>query len=134
MKNLVAIVLSLFASVALAADPLSPETVNGATTVDTAQAKALFENGAAFVDTRKDSDWEAGRIPGAIHLELKSAFTREALAAEVQSGDKVVFYCNGFSCLRSSESAAKAVEWGYTNVFYFREGFPAWQAAGNPVE
>jgi hypothetical protein len=54
---------------------VSPETVPGATTIDTPRAKPLFDSGAIFVDVRNDADWEAGRIPGAIHLELDKAFT-----------------------------------------------------------
>ncbi|MCB1802561.1 MAG: rhodanese-like domain-containing protein [Gammaproteobacteria bacterium] len=118
---------------AIAGD-VSPETVDGATTVDTAAARALFDQEAAFVDTRKDSDFEAGRIPGAIHIELKKKFSEESLSAEVGKDEPVVFYCNGHSCLRSSEASKLAVGWGYTKVSYYRDGFPAWKAAGNPVE
>ncbi|GAB6042238.1 rhodanese-like domain-containing protein [Endothiovibrio diazotrophicus] len=128
----------LAAALLFAAGPLfageSPESVAGATTVDVNQAKALFEAGALFVDPRRDSDWEAGRIPGAVHLELKSAFTEEALAAEAGKDEPVVFYCNGPKCARAAHASEKAVSWGYIKVNYFRDGFPAWQAAGNAVE
>ena len=123
---------SLFAAASFAAT--SPESISGATTVDANAAKQLFDNGAAFVDVRKDSDWQAGRIPDAIHIELKKVLNEQSLGAEVKTGDEVVFYCNGVSCLRSSKASAKAVSWGYSKVYYFRDGFPAWKAAGYPVE
>ena len=121
-------------STALAAEELSPESIAGATTVDATKAKQLFDSGAAFIDVRKDSDWEAGRIPDAIHLELKSGLTEEALLEEVGKDEAVVFYCNGHKCMRSSKAATKALGWGFNKVYYFRDGFPSWKAAGNPIE
>lgn len=119
-----------------AADQESPETVAGATTVDTAKAKALFDKHAVFVDVRSDKDWDAGRIPGAEHLaNHEGKFTEDTLAKAAGSKDKeIVLYCNGHKCLRSSQAATEALKWGFKNVYYYRDGFPAWQAAGNPVE
>ncbi len=54
--------LTLFAGTTFAKE--SPMNVEGATTVDTAKAHELFNQEVAFVDARKDSDWDAGRIPG----------------------------------------------------------------------
>ncbi len=122
-----------FTSTAAMAD-VSPVTVSGATTVDTAKARELFDQEVAFLDVRKNSDWDAGRVPGAIHLELKKVYTADSLGAEVKKDEPVVIYCNGESCLRSSVASTKAVEWGWGKVYYYRDGFPAWKAAGNPVE
>jgi rhodanese-related sulfurtransferase len=58
---------------------VSPETVPGASTINTAQAKTLFDRGAIFIDVRSDADWEAGRIPGAVYLELDKVFTEASL-------------------------------------------------------
>jgi rhodanese-related sulfurtransferase len=116
------------------AGEVSPQSIDGAVTLDTAEAKAMFDREVAFVDVRKDSDWDAGRIPGAIHLDIKSKFSEESLAGEIEKGESVVIYCNGASCMRSSDASAMAVGWGFTRVHYYRDGFPAWKAAGNPVE
>lgn len=124
--------LAFSLSPAIAAE--SPTTVEGATTVDTAKARELFDAEVAFVDTRKNSDWDAGRIPGAIHLDVKKVLSPETLEAEVKKDEPVVFYCNGHKCLRSSKASALAVSWGWSKVYYYRDGFPAWKAAGNPVE
>jgi len=128
--------LSLFGLIGLAqaADKVSPTTVDGAKTVNAAEAKALFDKGTVFIDTRKDKDWNAGRIPDAVQLDVKKKFSEETLGKEVKKGDPVVMYCNGESCMRSSKASAMAVGWGYSNVYYFRDGFPAWKAAGYPVE
>ncbi|MCG8428964.1 MAG: rhodanese-like domain-containing protein [Chromatiales bacterium] len=125
--------LFMFASAATIAAE-APMSVDGTTYVDAAQAKALFDQGAAFVDPRRNSEFEAGRIPDAIHLELKSAFNEAALADNVQKDEPVVFYCNGAKCPRSAKCSEMALNWGYSKVYYFRDGFPAWKAAGYPVE
>ncbi len=111
-----------------------PKTIPGATTIDVAEAQKLFEAEIPFVDVRKDKDWEAGRIPGAYHLDVKKALTKESLADVAKPDETVVFYCNGPKCLRSSKASAMAVSWGYKDVKYFRDGFPGWKSAGNPVE
>ena len=120
------------ANVAGAAD--SPLTVDGATTVDTAKAKALFDDGVIFVDVRSDSDFEAGRIPEAEHLESKKVLSESSLQEVVAKDEPVVIYCNGHSCMRSSKASGMAVSWGWTKVYYYRDGFPAWKSAGYPVE
>lgn len=140
MKNWILGICALTMAAALpvshAADEFSPETVAGATTVDTSKAKELFDKGVLFVDVRSPKDWDAGRIPGAQHMDNhKGAFTDEALSAALGGKDKeVVLYCNGHKCMRSSQAAIDALKWGYKNVYYYRDGFPAWQGAGNPVE
>jgi rhodanese-related sulfurtransferase len=133
IMSLFAATMLLFTSATFAAEE-SPMEVAGATTVDTAKAKELFEAGAAFVDVRSDTDWEAGRIPGAIHIELKSKYNEQSLAAEVGKDEAVVIYCNGAACLRSSQASQMAVEWGFTKVNYYRDGYPAWKNAGHAVE
>jgi rhodanese-related sulfurtransferase len=137
MKKIQLIMLAvamLFGLTAAQAGDVSPMTVEGATSVDAAKAKELFDSGVLFVDVRSDKDWEAGRIPDAVHLELKSNYTADSLGAEMAKADPVVIYCNGEKCLRSSKASMQAVEWGFTSVYYFRDGFPAWKAAGYPVE
>jgi rhodanese-related sulfurtransferase len=134
MKKACGLAVVLMMAMPLAQAAESPETVTGATTVDGAKAKALFDKGVVFVDMRTDKDWGAGRIPGAVHLELSKVFTDASLGAKVKKDQEVVMYCNGVSCLRSSEASAKAVGWGYKKVYYYRLGFPDWKAAGYPVE
>jgi len=116
-----------------AKDP-SPTTVAGAKTINSAQAKALFDKGVLFVDVRSNKDWAAGRIPDAVHIELKKVLSEATLGKEAKKSDPVVMYCNGVSCYRSSKASAKAVGWGYTNVYYYRLGYPDWKSAGYPTE
>lgn len=116
------------------AEKLSPATIDGATTVTATKAKALFDKGITFVDVRKDKDWDAGRIPDAVHINLKNGYSDESLSKAVKKDQEVVIYCNGPKCMRSSKASAMAVGWGFSKVFYFRGGLPAWKAAGYPAE
>jgi len=48
--------------------------------------------------------------------------------------DEVVFYGSTPTGDDSAFASAKALNWGYQNVFYFDKGFPDWKEAGYPVE
>jgi rhodanese-related sulfurtransferase len=113
---------------------VSLQTIPGAVTVDATKAKQLFDQGALFLDVRRDSDWDNGRIPDALHLELKKVFSKESLSEEAAMNDPIVIYCNGEKCLRSSKATALAVKWGFKKLYFFRDGFPAWKQASFPVE
>lgn len=119
---------------AQAAKKVSPETVDGATTVSTEDAKKLFDQGVAFVDVRSGRDWEAGRIPGSVHLELHKEFTEQSLQEVVAKDAPVVFYCNSTGCMRSSHASQSAVSWGYKKVYYYRLGFPDWKDSGYAIQ
>lgn len=139
MKNVslaLALLLGMFASASqpMAQEKESPLTIEGAKTVTPADAKALFDKGVKFIDLRTDAAYEAGRIPGSVHIEFKTKFSEEALATNAKKDQEVVFYCSGPTCWRAPEASQKAVSWGYSKVNFFREGFPGWQAAGYPVE
>lgn len=119
---------------AFAAEEISVMAVPGATTINSEKAKQLFDKKVPFIDTRNDKDWDAGRVPGAVHLDVKTQLNEESLIKVTKKDGEVVMYCNGEKCLRSSDAASKAVKWGFTKVYYYRDGFPAWQGAGYPVE
>ncbi len=139
--------LFLFSSVAVSVELpikrdksyISPVSVTGVTTVDSAKAYELWKSRAWFVDPRKPSQFEVSRIPGALNIEYDPGMpdqqlTPASLEAEVPKADPVVFYCNAEKCDRSSWGAALAVEWGWEQVYYYRDGIPAWTKAGYPVE
>ena len=72
----------------------SPKEVAGATTVDAAAAKALFDRGVKFVDARSDKFWRLGHIPGAVML-YREGLSEESLAKVAGKNDEVAFYCGG---------------------------------------
>ncbi len=112
------------------------ETFNvaGATKIDAATAKTLLDRGVAFVDVRNVGSHNEGHIPGSRHLELYTALSERSLLEFVTKSDEVVFYCFGESCYRSAHACAKALTWGFTRVYSFAGGMPAWQEAGYRIE
>ena len=100
------------------------------------EAKQAFDHGdAVFVDVRSAFAYEAGHIPGALHLpsHVSTAHLREVLAS-YPADSRVVTYCSGGGCQSSSTLAKRLVEESVRDeVYVLTGGWPAWQAAGFPV-
>jgi len=126
------LIAALFAVSAVHA--ASPTQVEGTTTVDAATAKQLFDRGVPFVDVRSANSYSDGHIPGAVHLNWAGEFSKAKLAKVAKKKREVVIYCDGYRCNRSSYACKKAVSWGYKKVYYFRDGYPGWKAAGYLIE
>jgi rhodanese-related sulfurtransferase len=113
----------------------SPETVDGAITTSLQQARELHAKGTRFIDVRSQRQYRKRHIPGAINLYIKGAFTEGNLLKLLGNHQQpFVVYCNGIHCSLSSKAATRAVEWGFRNVHYFREGARGWRLDGNPLE
>ncbi|HVL01119.1 MAG TPA: rhodanese-like domain-containing protein [Dongiaceae bacterium] len=134
----VARVVSLFAIVVLPFSALAaeaPDTVLGAKTVTLDQAKSLFDEGAVFIDVRDPQAWNLGHIEGSVNLDFNaSEFAVLYISKELDRKTPIVFYTNSPLEVRSAMASFFASNWGYTNVYYFREGFYSWMAADFPVE
>ncbi len=109
--------------------------VEGAKEIDVSMAKTLLDRGVKFVDVRSTRKWKKGHIPGASSLRYPN--NNEATLMEiVDKNEDVVFYCNCGEypgCNLSPIASAKAVTWGYQNVYYLTD-VDAWSAAGYPLE
>ena len=115
------------------ADNLAPEKIEGARTINTVTAKLLFDKGYHFIDVRGLDDFKIGHIPDAYHLSIKSDFEEQNLSAIVKKIQPVVIYCNGILCMGSSIAIKKAIDWGWSNIFYYREGIRDWKQQGYSV-
>lgn len=110
----------------------APLMVEGAITVNVLQAKYLYDRGALFIDIRPSREWGWGHVRGAMHLELADHFG--ALARPHWPRQMpLVIYCDSEVCPHSALAAHLAVSWGYLQVFYFRDGFFAWQLLDFPL-
>ena len=70
-----------------------------------------------------------------VHAEIEQLAPRRGLVESSEDrANEIVFNCVGKYCPYSAYACAKAVIWGYTRVYYFAGGFPAWKDAGYPVE
>ena len=112
---------------------LLPVTVEGTMTIEAEKAKVLFDRGVPFVDVRDPDEWSAGRVPGAVHLELNREFT-EARLSEVAAKDHEVVIYAVTTWSTSARACMRAASWGFEKIYYFRAGFSGWKAAGHPVE
>jgi TolB-like protein/class 3 adenylate cyclase/rhodanese-related sulfurtransferase len=111
-------------------------TVNGATAIDIGKAKELHERGVRFIDARAEDDWFEGHIPRAFSLSVVRS-SESRLTQIVDKLEEVVFYCNcpePSACNLSPHASAKAVAWGYKNVYYIKGAIDAWDTAGYPLE
>lgn len=106
--------------------------IAGAEKIDSEQAFQLQQEGAAFVDVRRESSFKLAHIPDAINLDVNSMLTQESLGEHVAKDQKVVFYCSDKTCYRSARASAMALTWGYTDVWYYAEGWAFWSAKGYP--
>jgi len=96
------------------------------------QAAIPKVEGVMLIDARPAvRKYDLGHIPTAVNIP-DTQFDK--LAPTVLPQDKsmlLVFYCEGYDCILSHNSAHKAEKLGYTNVRVFAEGFPGWIAGGN---
>jgi rhodanese-related sulfurtransferase len=91
-------------------------------------ARKLVDDGAQLIDVRVEHEWDAGRIPGASHIELSELSDR---AGEIDRGRPVVFYCRGDN--RSDMAAEVFAAAGY-EAKVLAGGIQAWAEAGLPLE
>jgi PQQ-dependent catabolism-associated CXXCW motif protein len=135
-----------------------PATVAGGQAIATDEAQRLWrDKQAVFVDVlpaprrpkglRADALWKPlprRNIPGSLWLPdvgrgaLSDALDRyfRAGLARATHGDKaapVVLYCLA-DCWMSWNATKRARSYGYTRLYWYRDGTTGWEAAGLPTE
>jgi rhodanese-related sulfurtransferase len=97
--------------------------------IPAARLRGMLADGAplALIDVREDSEWEQGRLPGAIHLG-KGILERDIEKARPDPGARIVVYCSGGA--RSALAAESLGRMGYGNVFSLDGGVKAWSESG----
>ena len=125
----------LFSAAVQAEKFLAPEQIEGVIRVTAEEVFDLVINEPALIiiDSRKQEQFNKGHIQDALNI-LDSKMTESQLAKFVSSKSvPVVFYCNGDKCLRSANASAKAYDWGYRRVYWFRGGWKEWVTKEMPV-
>jgi len=99
------------------------------------QAKLLFDNKIAFVDSRHLDEYEAGHVENAFLLssdDVTGGKGTEVLGF-LDKEAPIVVYCNGGMC-DASENLVKLLQvMGYKGCRIMTDGYPEWQKAGYPV-
>jgi adenylate cyclase len=116
--------------------------IEGATKIDLATAKSFHDRDVLFVDlgTKADGLWEKSRVSGASNLPwadyaAKNRFRETSLNEILDKTEEAVFYwCPPGNVCINEWAIAKAVNWGYQKVYYFKGGAAAWKEAGYPIE
>ena len=135
------ICLAIFSALLLVNSPViaakdttyrSPLQLPGAKTIDADEAWWMYEDGVKFIDVRNSRLFARGHVPGAIHLDLKYAYSRQALEAVADRNEPVVIYTSNIKCPRAYHASRMALEWGYKKVYYFRNGIVEWRRLGLP--
>ena len=81
-----------------------------------------------LIDVREPYEWEAGRIPGARHIELERLASR---SDEVPKDRPVVFQCRLGARSAMATQAFRAAGWDAYNM---TGGITAWVERGLPIE
>jgi rhodanese-related sulfurtransferase len=99
------------------------------------QVKELFDSKeASIIDARDRNAFAAGHIKGAISLPLPDAAAMvPEFSSRVPKSAILVIYCNGYSCEDSVELGKLLLAAGYSTVYYFDGGLPAWRDANYPM-
>lgn len=136
---------SLLAANAQAVDKEDlPFDIPGGKYVKVDEAKKLFDSGVLVIDARKKAEYVEKHIKGAKNVVYDEKFK---MVSKTDPADKfdmsklpakkdtpMMFHCNGTPCWKGYKGAAAAIAAGYTKVYWFRDGMPAWVAAGHPTE
>lgn len=84
-----------------------------------------------LVDVREDREWDAGHLPGAMHLG-KGIIERDIELAIPDFDAEIVLYCGGG--FRSVLAADNLQRMGYRNVSSMDGGYRGWTEGGHAVE
>src|SRR3954463_11070151 len=91
-------------------------------------SEILAADEAVLVDVREQYEWDAGRIPGAKHIELERLAGR---ADELPKDRPVIFQCRMGRRSALATDAFRAVGFDAYNM---RGGIQAWADEGLPLE
>jgi rhodanese-related sulfurtransferase len=142
IKIFTVILAVVFAGGVMAAKPVVPEKVDGVNIVDTAFINQNIGKMPIY-DNRKKAEYVDAHLPGAIHAEYKEKTPKSVdfdgskdkfkglKHITTNKSEAIIVYCNGPRCWRSYKAAVTLRDMGYTNVNWYRDGFPVWKKLGS---
>jgi rhodanese-related sulfurtransferase len=100
---------------------------------DVAAARAAGER-LLLLDVRSRAAWDAGHVPGALHIPSGELADRLAELPAPDAGPRIVPYCWGPGCNASTKAALTLARAGYQDVREMIGGFEYWAREGLAVE
>lgn len=91
------------------------------------QAQQSLAEGAQLIDVRESYEWDAGRIDGAVHIELERLASQ---AATIDKDKPVIFQCRLGA---RSAMAAKAFRTSGFDAYSMAGGLLQWADEGRPL-
>jgi len=101
------------------------------TTVEEVARRLAAGEKLLLVDVREDTEWERGRVRGAIHLG-KGIIERDIEKTIPDKDAEIILYCGGG--FRSALAAETLQRMGYRNPVSMDGGWGAWKQGGHPSE
>ena len=99
--------------------------------VEDAVGRYQADSPPTFLDVREPAEWEAGHVPGAVHIPRGVLETKVTNELPDRSAP-ILVYCAGG--VRSAFAARTLGELGYADVTSLIGGFGAWREVGAPIE
>jgi rhodanese-related sulfurtransferase len=100
-------------------------------TIEDYRARLAAGETLLLIDIREDHEWDAGRIPGALHIG-RGILERDVEKSFPDKRAPLVLQCGGG--YRSVLSADNLRRMGYTSVASLAEGIRGWIARGLPLD
>lgn len=93
--------------------------------------KLRADTNTVVLDVRSPAEFEKGRIPGAVNIDINSSGFSEKMAALDRNKTYLVNCAVG---MRSAKACQKMGTMGFKALYDFAPGFDGWKKAGQPVE
>src|SRR5574341_1126986 len=115
--------------------PPSYESGKDVPVINLSEAMSAFNSGQAiFLDARKQADFEAGHIKGALRCFLEEFDAEYPLVKDKLPKEALIItYCGGDECELSLFLARNLKIEGYTNLKIFFGGWKEWTDAKLPI-
>ena len=105
---------------------IAPEKMSSYEEVEQLVALGPEKGQYTLIDSRPLPRVQEGTIPTAINLPYP-AWDKFVDRLPKDKQAKIIFFCQGITCMMSPNSLLKAEALGYTNAKVYREGYPEWQ-------
>jgi rhodanese-related sulfurtransferase len=97
--------------------------------VKAADAMEMLSDGATMLDVRENSEWNAGRVPGAVHVPVKNVSAQAP--KRLPKGRPVIVACRTGS---RSKGAVRLLREKGIEAYSLSGGLTAWESAGGRIQ